>query len=454
MHAGLGSVLPITMNSDHDEPSCTNIEDDDGDTSESRMKRQKTTHDNFAADDIVNNANELADGSQCYPPYRRYMMTVAYDGTRFKGFQRQTSSSSAQQGQQGTATADETANTVVDKKTFRKNKVRRHDGTTGKMIAVSVTVQEFLEDAFEMFASSLSRQRWDRDLLRMRFAGRTDAGVHARGQVIAVNLPLHAMSTTATTSTTNNENTNDEELWRIRRAINSRLPVDVSIESVQIAPHDHFDPRKEAVRKRYSYTIRYRRQVFTSTDSNEQKQQQQQRSLLLPICTEGGPNLLRNALDPMNGRCWIIPWALDDSKLEEYCEVLTGTHDFSAFVHKSSREQHQRQQQIDGGGPHRTVDILTMERIQTTEVDGAPVCDVRFTTEAKGFGRNQVRYMIGFLVDLCRGDGGALVPDVRPTDGGDKVASWLWNEEQDYEMLAARIQKAAPCGLVLEKVFF
>lgn len=398
-----------------------------------------------------------------YPPphpRRRYMMTVAYDGTRFKGFQRQTSVSSTQSASMSNDTAD-------DKRTLRKNKARRHDNLTGKILPVSTTIQELLEDALEMYASSLvqkssqslspssSSVQWSRDLLRMRFAGRTDAGVHARGQVIAVDLPVTtAASTTASTSVSSisgdagfNNHNPDEELWRIRRSINSRLPVDISIESVEMAPHDDFDPRKEATRKRYSYTLRYRRQAVLDTGHNPSSPPHGQQTTMLPICAEGGPNLLRSAMDPMNGRCWIVPWTLDDSKLEEYCTVLTGTHDFSAFVHKSSREQPSKHP--------RTIDILRMDVIRTLNQDGADICDVRFTTEAKGFGRNQVRYMIGFLIDLCRGDGrGELASDIQPADGGERLAQWLWNDEQDYETLASKIQKAAACGLVLEKVYF
>jgi hypothetical protein len=63
--------------------------------------------------------------------------------------------------------------------------------------------------------------------------------------------------------------------------------------------------------------------------------------------------------------------------------------------------------------------------------------------------------MIGFLIDLCRGDGrGELASDIQPADGGERLAQWLWNDEQDYETLASKIQKAAACGLVLEKVYF
>lgn len=79
-------------------------------------------------------------------------------------------------------------------------------------------------------------QRLTGESVRLRGAGRTDAGVHARGQVAAFStasgIPLDA--------------------WRA--ALNSRLPKDVAILSACAARPD-FDPRRHALRKLYRYTI-------------------------------------------------------------------------------------------------------------------------------------------------------------------------------------------------------
>jgi tRNA pseudouridine38-40 synthase len=113
----------------------------------------------------------------------RYRATVAYDGTAYKGFQRQ-------------------ANTPD-------------------------TVQEVLELALARIGASSPC---------VLGAGRTDAGVHAIGQVIAFDLawshPIEALG----------------------RALNANLPADVVICDVQ-ETDERFHPRYEAVSRKYVYTI-------------------------------------------------------------------------------------------------------------------------------------------------------------------------------------------------------
>jgi tRNA pseudouridine38-40 synthase len=71
---------------------------------------------------------------------------------------------------------------------------------------------------------------------RLRAAGRTDRGAHARGQVIAFRLA-----------------------WRhapgaLTNALNAALPPDVAVRGTQLAP-DGFHPRFWAVSRRYSYGV-------------------------------------------------------------------------------------------------------------------------------------------------------------------------------------------------------
>jgi len=113
----------------------------------------------------------------------RYRATVAYDGTAYKGFQRQ-------------------ANTAV-------------------------TVQEVLETALVRIGASSSR---------ILGAGRTDAGVHATGQVVAFD--LHWSHATEA----------------LNRALNANLPADVVVRDVQESDGD-FHPRYSAVSRTYEYTI-------------------------------------------------------------------------------------------------------------------------------------------------------------------------------------------------------
>lgn len=112
----------------------------------------------------------------------RFVATVSYDGTEFAGSQRQ---------------------------------------------ANARTVQGDLEIAAEaLFGAPV----------RMALAGRTDAGVHAIGQVAAFTVATRLEAET------------------IRRALNAHLPADVAVRGVRAVPAE-FDPRRWARRRWYRYTV-------------------------------------------------------------------------------------------------------------------------------------------------------------------------------------------------------
>ena len=109
-------------------------------------------------------------------------------------------------------------------------------------------------------------------------AGRTDSGVHARGQVIAFNAEWR------------------HEMADLHRALNAVLAADVAIVQVGIAP-EGFHPRFDAVSRTYRYTL--------ST--------QPWRS-------------------PLNRRtAWHVPYQLDIDRMAQASRCLIGTHDFSTF---------------------------------------------------------------------------------------------------------------------------
>ncbi|GAB6058457.1 tRNA pseudouridine(38-40) synthase TruA [Desulfonatronum parangueonense] len=89
------------------------------------------------------------------------------------------------------------------------------------------TVQGCLEEAFAQLAGRA---------VRVHGAGRTDAGVHALGQVAHVLVPAERANLP----------------WH--RALNALLPPDVCVVGVQTVP-DSFHARFDAVRKTYSYTL-------------------------------------------------------------------------------------------------------------------------------------------------------------------------------------------------------
>jgi tRNA pseudouridine38-40 synthase len=89
------------------------------------------------------------------------------------------------------------------------------------------TVQGALESAWEQFSG---------ERRRVTLAGRTDAGVHARGQVANVQ-----------TATRHDETT-------IVRGLNGNLPDDVAVLAAQLVVND-FHARHSAVRREYRYVI-------------------------------------------------------------------------------------------------------------------------------------------------------------------------------------------------------
>jgi tRNA pseudouridine38-40 synthase len=71
---------------------------------------------------------------------------------------------------------------------------------------------------------------------RVEGAGRTDAGVHARGQVAGVQVETRL------------------EPAELLRALNAVLPADLAVRSLEVAPED-WHPRRSARRKLYRYAI-------------------------------------------------------------------------------------------------------------------------------------------------------------------------------------------------------
>jgi tRNA pseudouridine38-40 synthase len=90
------------------------------------------------------------------------------------------------------------------------------------------TVQEVLERAL---ATAL------REPVRVRGAGRTDAGVHACGQVAAVRVARVP-----------------EDLDRLRKSLNALTPEDVAVREVAVVD-DSFNPRGDARSRVYDYRI-------------------------------------------------------------------------------------------------------------------------------------------------------------------------------------------------------
>lgn len=136
------------------------------------------------------------------------------------------------------------------------------------------TIQGELEDALSRLLG---------EPVHLRAASRTDAGVHALGQVVSF--------------TTSNPIPTDN----LPRALNGMLPTAVSVVSAAEAPAE-FHPRFDAIGKQYTYRI-LNRQVPS-------------------------PFICRYA--------WHVPEPLDRAAMEEAAEFLVGEHDFAAFCASGS----------------------------------------------------------------------------------------------------------------------
>jgi tRNA pseudouridine38-40 synthase len=136
------------------------------------------------------------------------------------------------------------------------------------------TVQGTLEGALETVL------RLPPGSCRLTVAGRTDAGVHARGQVCSLSLPLA-----------------DMEVETLHARLNRLLPTDVVVRRAVPASED-FNARFSATWRRYAYRI----------------------------CDRP------NAVDPLRRR-EVLAWprALDETAMHEAAAGLLGEHDFAAF---------------------------------------------------------------------------------------------------------------------------
>lgn len=138
------------------------------------------------------------------------------------------------------------------------------------------TVQEVLEDALVTVLRVTEA--------RVTCAGRTDSGVHARGQVAHVDVPSVAVEAAGGPGA-------------LARRLSGVLPRDVRVTDVALAP-DGFDARFAALWRRYAYRI---------SDH------------------PAGVDPLRRH-DVVDHRR-----ALDVAAMDEAAGALLGTHDFSAF---------------------------------------------------------------------------------------------------------------------------
>lgn len=223
------------------------------------------------------------------PQATRYRLTLEYDGTDYAGWQRQ------------------------------------EEGGPS-------TIQEAVEKAIEGFSGQK---------VQIQGAGRTDAGVHAWGQIAHVDLAPFSKPMDG---------------YEISKAINAYLrPAPISVVHTQIVDHD-FHARFTAKNKLYIYRI---------------------------LCRPSFPALERDKL-------WHFKRALDAKAMHKAAQHLIGHHDFSTF----------RGAQCQAKNPVRTLDRLD---VSTHEYDRHGGLEIRIEAEAQSFLHHMVRNLVGTLTLVGEG---------------------------------------------------
>ncbi|WP_137149919.1 tRNA pseudouridine(38-40) synthase TruA [Devosia sp. FKR38] len=176
----------------------------------------------------------------------RYKLTIEYDGTPFSGWQRQADRPSVQQ--------------AVEE-------------AIGRMSGETISIQA---------------------------AGRTDAGVHALGQVVHVDLGK------------------DWDPFRIREALNYHLRPDPVAVLLVEAVDESFEARFSALARHYEYRILNRR----------------------------APAVMERQ------HVWHVPMPLDADAMDHAAGLILGKHDFTTF----------RSAECQANSPVRTLDVFSVRR--------------------------------------------------------------------------------------------
>lgn len=316
----------------------------------------------------------------------RYKLTIAYDGTDFCGWQKQepfAPGGGEPRPPDQVAVPDpvrlgskilETAEAMG----LREGEARARIALRSVQHVVEKTVREIVREPVVLMGAS-----------------RTDAGVHARGQVAAFTCTGEEERTRSASEELASGANADRPTpqpppsgkgleegspsgvprgigWpvsrgvdRLMRAINGRLPDDVQVVGVEVATPD-FDPIRGAVAKAYSYTLHV-----------------------------DPPPPRGMAMRPLWDRKYVHQvWDdLDVVAMREAAGRIVGEHDFAAFA---------------AAGHGRLTTVRTVFSCDVSEgvVEGAR--RVRIDVSGSGFLYNMVRIIAGTLVEAGRG---RMTPD-------------------------------------------
>lgn len=206
------------------------------------------------------------------------------------------------------------------------------------------TIQGALNDA----ASKITQEK-----IFMNGASRTDAGVHALGQV------AHFKTLSSLSA------------LEFQRALNALLPPAIRVVAAEEMGPD-FHARWQALGKTYRYRI------F--------------RGRVLP------PFEYRRALH--------YPWPLDEAAMAEAARKFEGEHDFSSFAASSGSEDDDRDRQMV-----REIYSSEIVREPASPAGGPDRDEIAYVVRGRSFLRYMVRKIVGTLIEVGKG---RLAPDDIP----------------------------------------
>lgn len=179
--------------------------------------------------------------------------------------------------------------------------------------------------------------------IELSCAGRTDRGVHARGQVVSFDAEAEGL-----------------DLHELRRAVTKLCGGPIVVVDASVAAPD-FDARFSARSRTYRYSI-----------------------------------LNREVPDPfLAATTWHVPVPLSPKALRLACDPLIGEHDFSSFC--------RRPKPGAGFDEPSLVRHLTSARWVPADIDQWGSSLLRFEITASSFCHQMVRSIVGTLVDAGRG---------------------------------------------------
>ena len=193
----------------------------------------------------------------------------------------------------------------------------------------------------------------------LQVAGRTDAGVHARRQVVSLALPAGA------------------DLGRLRMSLNALTPPGIAVTRLAPAPRG-FDARHQAVSRSYRYYV----------------------------CN-------RAVVPPFwSNYCWMVYGAVDTALLRAAAELVKGQHDFTAFTPLETEHVYFERTVLKCAWRHTTADLAGLALGSGGGVGSGTAAGrggdadrglLYLDIEADAFLRHMVRALAGTMFEIAQG---------------------------------------------------